>query len=131
MCGVWGAEGSGVMARRQREGRYKLLKAGKKRLPFFFQGLKGTHIELAKRFSRSVTVMKGYSSVGRAAVSKTAGRKFEPYCPCHFPFASAVFAARQMDTGFPVNFAECRFPLVKSGIGVYVGQNRHAVRGAD
>jgi hypothetical protein len=27
---------------------------------------------------------KGYSSVGRAAVSKTAGRKFEPYCPCQF-----------------------------------------------
>ena len=26
--------------------------------------------------------MKGYSSVGRAAVSKTAGREFEPYCPC-------------------------------------------------
>jgi preprotein translocase subunit SecE len=28
--------------------------------------------------------MKGYSSVGRAAVSKTAGREFKPYCPCQF-----------------------------------------------
>jgi len=27
----------------------------------------------------------GHSSVGRAAVSKTAGRRFEPCCPCHFP----------------------------------------------
>ena len=26
--------------------------------------------------------MQGYSSVGRAAVSKTAGRGFEPFCPC-------------------------------------------------
>ena len=25
----------------------------------------------------------GHSSVGRAAVSKTAGRRFEPCCPCH------------------------------------------------
>ncbi|EGL61882.1 hypothetical protein AGRO_5407 [Agrobacterium sp. ATCC 31749] len=55
---------------------------------------------MAKRFSRPVPVFKGYSSVGRAAVSKTAGRKFEPYCPCHFPFASAVFAAWQMGPDF-------------------------------
>ena len=27
-------------------------------------------------------VVKGCSSVGRAAVSKTAGRGFEPLCPC-------------------------------------------------
>ena len=26
---------------------------------------------------------KGYSSVGRAAVSKTAGPGFESWCPCH------------------------------------------------
>jgi len=25
-----------------------------------------------------------------------------------------------MGAGFPANFAECRFPLVKTGIGVYV-----------
>ncbi len=28
--------------------------------------------------------LQGYSSVGRAAVSKTAGRGFEPCCPCQF-----------------------------------------------
>ena len=28
---------------------------------------------------------KGYSSVGRATVSKTVGRGFEPCCPCHRP----------------------------------------------
>lgn len=27
---------------------------------------------------------KGYSSVGRATVSKTVGRGFESCCPCHF-----------------------------------------------
>src|SRR5699024_4877304 len=27
--------------------------------------------------------VQGYSSVGRAAVSKTAGHRFEPCCPCH------------------------------------------------
>ena len=26
---------------------------------------------------------QGYSSAGRATVSKTVGRGFEPFCPCH------------------------------------------------
>ena len=36
-------------------------------------------------FSRTwFTVMQGYSSVGRAVVSKTTCRGFESYCPCQF-----------------------------------------------
>ena len=31
----------------------------------------------------TVRLLKGHSSVGRAAVSKTVGRGFESYCPCH------------------------------------------------
>ncbi len=31
-----------------------------------------------------MSIVQGYSSVGRAAVSKTVGRGFESCCPCHF-----------------------------------------------
>ena len=43
--------------------------------------------------------MKGYSSAGRAVVSKTTCREFDPYCPCQretitwsFPFLIAIVA---------------------------------------
>ena len=29
------------------------------------------------------SLIQGYSSAGRAAVSKTVGRGFDPFCPCH------------------------------------------------
>lgn len=41
-------------------------------------------LRCARPWAGSVSA-KGYSSVGRAAVSKTAGREFESLCPCHFP----------------------------------------------
>ena len=28
-------------------------------------------------------LLKGYSSIGRASVSKTEGCRFDSYCPCH------------------------------------------------
>ena len=42
-------------------------------------------LEIQNRFVYQVGRLKGYSSVGRATVSKTVGRGFEPCCPCHFP----------------------------------------------
>ncbi len=59
-----------------------------------------------KKTLLSTPRLKGYSSVGRAAVSKTAGRGFEPCCPCQKPkknnyladgliFQIAQFAATQ------------------------------------
>ena len=29
-------------------------------------------------------ILQGYSSIGRATVSKTVGCEFDSYCPCHF-----------------------------------------------
>ncbi len=29
-------------------------------------------------------MLQGYSSIGRATVSKTVGCEFDSYCPCHF-----------------------------------------------
>ena len=34
---------------------------------------------------------KGYSSVGRAAVSKTAGPGFESWCPCHLKVSRKLY----------------------------------------
>ena len=34
-------------------------------------------------------ISQGYSSIGRATVSKTVGCEFDSYCPCHF-FHGAV-----------------------------------------
>ncbi len=45
---------------------------------------------------------QGYSSVGRAAVSKTAGRRFEPYCPCHGSHAQIVHPLPLVNHGAPV-----------------------------
>ena len=61
---------------------------------------------------------KGYSSVGRAAVSKTAGRKFEPYCPCQ---SSRYVDGRAVHVQPSTMGKKLRFALVKKGIGVYVG----------
>ena len=40
----------------------------------------------------SPSAIQGYSSVGRAAVSKTACREFESFCPCH----KILYSARCM-----------------------------------
>ena len=33
-------------------------------------------------------ISQGYSSIGRATVSKTVGCEFDSYCPCHFLWSS-------------------------------------------
>ena len=108
-------------------------------LPIVSSRLKGSakssNCSSGPPFEVNIRRKKGYSSVGRAAVSKTAGRRFEPCCPCHFPlFDWRVVSQRLWLRVMP----DCRqilesavLPLVKLGIGVYVGFNRHAVRGAD
>ena len=54
---------------------------------------------------------KGYSSVGRAAVSKTAGRKFEPYCPCHLlEWTARLFRSVPFGEATMANFVKLRFP---------------------
>src|SRR2546423_11289057 len=40
-------------------------------------------LEGLKAWQVKLVPSQGYSSVGRAAVSKTAGRGFESCCPCH------------------------------------------------
>ena len=116
---------------------------GKKRktlLPIVSSRLKGSAMSSncsgGPPFDVNTRRMKGYSSVGRAAVSKTAGRRFEPCCPCHLPFdlIGAVIRCFSGLGSMPVCrqiFENTGLPLVKLGIGVYVGFNRHAVRGAD
>ncbi|KAF1854871.1 hypothetical protein Lal_00015443 [Lupinus albus] len=53
-------------------------------LPTPQRHLKGCAKPRTEQVAQSRGRSKGYSSVGRAAVSKTAGRGFEPLCPCHF-----------------------------------------------
>ena len=60
------------------------------RLPFFWYSNKAP----GERGNR----IKGYSSAGRAAVSKTACRGFESFCPCQKPVNAKAF------TGFFVVF---------------------------
>ncbi len=58
--------------------------------------------------------LKGYSSVGRAAVSKTAGRKFEPYCPCHFLTRKRATSLHgEWGAGYPANSPNVDFLLLK------------------
>ena len=71
----------------------KIIKKSKilvDRLPFFWYSNKAP----GERGNR----IKGYSSAGRAAVSKTACRGFESFCPCQKPVTAKAF------TGFFVVF---------------------------
>ena len=62
-----------------------------------------------------------YSSVGRAAVSKTAGRGFEPLCPCHRQ-SKAISVAPFITAN------KCRIALVFERFAVYVATKQ--TRGA-
>jgi len=48
---------------------------------------------------------KGYSSIGRASVSKTEGCRFDSYCPCHLLSSSGGNQARYCVAGFSVLIA--------------------------
>src|SRR5690606_19275961 len=46
------------------------------------------------------TAPQGYSSAGRATVSKTVGRGFEPCCPCQFPDISVPYGDERAKHGY-------------------------------
>ena len=76
--------------------------------------LKEAHTAWARREAESGLVLKGYSSVGRAAVSKTAGRGFEPLCPCHvLTRKRATSLHGGWGAGYPANSPNVDFLLLK------------------
>ena len=86
--------------------------------------LKGAPSQLAASRSFRLSVpsgLKGCSSVGRAAVSKTAGRRFKPGRPCHFQMIGAKLSAAELSgNGCRAkrrNFIEHCFPSCVKGKG--------------
>ena len=71
------------------------------------KNLRGFESHLLRHKNNKNSKKRGGSSIGRAAVSKTAGYRFKSYPPCHFFFSYGQVAER-LGSGLQIRFTQVR-----------------------